>query len=459
MNKKYKNNRGDIFISNALYTILSNSVTLFVSVLITLIIPKLLGQEEYAKWQLYIFYSSFASLFHLGWPDGLYLQYSGKIKKYRKEVNQQFSLFVIFEVFLTLLMILFASIHLENYYRIIGISVLLSALIVNIKTIVDFIYQANNKFKNTSVSIIIMNTVNVFFLMIMFSLYKSYIIMIACDIIAKVVGLVYIYSKSKRLQFEKISNFKIQLIQGLDLIKSGLNIVFAYLTSNLIIGVIRITISRVWGLLVFGKISFSLSLINFFMVFINGMSNVMFQNLRNNNEIATSYYLTIRKKLMFVVLGLLLLYGPVFYILNLWLPQYYESLVYLNILLPMLVFEGKYGLLILPYMKHFRLENALFKNNLFALSISLISSITFGYFFPNLNILVFTIFLSISFRSIVGEIKLSDYLGVNVRNLLIIEFLLSIAFIIVFYQVSMIMATLTYFILYLLYVYFLILKG
>ena len=246
--------------------------------------------------------------------DGLYLQYSGKIKKYRKEVNQQFSLFVIFEVFLTLLMILFASIHPENYYRIIGISVLLSALIVNIKTIVDFIYQANNKFKNTSVSIIIMNTVNVFFLMIMFSLYKSYIIMIACDIIAKVVGLVYIYSKSKRLQFEKISNFKIQLIQGLDLIKSGLNIVFAYLTSNLIIGVIRITISRVWGLLVFGKISFSLSLINFFMVFINGMSNVMFQNLRNNNEIATSYYLTIRKKLMFVVLGLLCYYMVQFFI-------------------------------------------------------------------------------------------------------------------------------------------------
>ena len=70
MNKKYKNNRGDIFISNALYTILSNSVTLFVSVLITLIIPKLLGQEEYAKWQLYIFYSSFASLFHLGWRMG-----------------------------------------------------------------------------------------------------------------------------------------------------------------------------------------------------------------------------------------------------------------------------------------------------------------------------------------------------------------------------------------------------
>lgn len=54
--------------------------------------------------------------------------------------------------------------------------------------------------------------------------------------------------------------------------------------------------------------------------------------------------------------GFLLVYMPLYYVLNLWLPQYKESLVYLIFLLPLCVYEGKMNLLCTTYFKVLRLE-------------------------------------------------------------------------------------------------------
>lgn len=66
------------FIKNFSYTLTSNLLSLLVSTLVILIIPKLLGVQEYGYWQLYIFYSSYVGFLHFGWNDGIYLRYGGK---------------------------------------------------------------------------------------------------------------------------------------------------------------------------------------------------------------------------------------------------------------------------------------------------------------------------------------------------------------------------------------------
>ena len=45
-------------IANFSYVVLSNLLTVIVSSLVVLILPKIMGVEEYVYWQLYIFYLS-----------------------------------------------------------------------------------------------------------------------------------------------------------------------------------------------------------------------------------------------------------------------------------------------------------------------------------------------------------------------------------------------------------------
>ena len=63
---------------NLYYTVGANFITLAISVLLNLFVPKLLGVREYSYWQLYVFYSSYVGFLHLGWIDGIYLKIGGE---------------------------------------------------------------------------------------------------------------------------------------------------------------------------------------------------------------------------------------------------------------------------------------------------------------------------------------------------------------------------------------------
>ena len=50
MNEKVKQ-----FLKNIIGAVGANVVRLLISVLLTLLLPKLMGQEEYSYWQLYLY--------------------------------------------------------------------------------------------------------------------------------------------------------------------------------------------------------------------------------------------------------------------------------------------------------------------------------------------------------------------------------------------------------------------
>ena len=76
------NSKAIEFIKNMSYSISSNLVSLIISTIVILIIPKIIGVEEYGYWQLYLFYTSYIGFLHFGWNDGIYLRYGGK--EYKK---------------------------------------------------------------------------------------------------------------------------------------------------------------------------------------------------------------------------------------------------------------------------------------------------------------------------------------------------------------------------------------
>ena len=129
----------------------------------------------------------------------------------------------------------------------------------------------------------------------------------------------------------------------------------------------------------------------------------------------------IRNALMFVLLGMLIVYYPAKTLLSVWLPQYADSLKYMAILFPMCVFESKYSMLINTYMKTLRKENKLLLANVCSLILSLLISGVTIYYLSNLDLTILSIVVLLAFRCIFSEILVTKELGINESTNIIME--------------------------------------
>ena len=62
---------------NFLFAIVAQGISLMVSCLTNLILPKVLSVNSFSWWQLFIFYSMYVPCLALGLNDGIYLRYGG----------------------------------------------------------------------------------------------------------------------------------------------------------------------------------------------------------------------------------------------------------------------------------------------------------------------------------------------------------------------------------------------
>ncbi len=66
------------FLNNLKFTVLAQAVILIASLVKSLVLPNLLGVENFSYWQTYSLYSGLATVFTLGFADGVYILYAGK---------------------------------------------------------------------------------------------------------------------------------------------------------------------------------------------------------------------------------------------------------------------------------------------------------------------------------------------------------------------------------------------
>ena len=64
-------------IENIYYSFSANFLSLLISLMTFLVVPKMISVTDYGAWQLYNFYLGFVGFFHFGWIDGIYLRYAG----------------------------------------------------------------------------------------------------------------------------------------------------------------------------------------------------------------------------------------------------------------------------------------------------------------------------------------------------------------------------------------------
>ncbi|MFJ7637338.1 hypothetical protein [Peribacillus sp. NPDC097225] len=443
---------------NLTYTFIANFLSLAISASLILIVPKYVDISDYAYWQLYLFYLTYISYMSLGVTDGAYLRYGGfEYKNLPKKVFvSQFWFLVIFDIIIYLIFILSFGLLSNNPNKeIVLFLTCLAGLMVVPRSLIMLILQATGRIKEYSISIIIERLI--FFIVtivILMTSFKDFYFLILADIFGKVFSIIYCILVCRNIVFGKFASTRESLNEIWINILVGSKLLFANLSSVLILGIIRLSIEKKWGIEIFGKISLTLSISTMLLTFINAIAVVLFPALRRTPEKnLSSIYTKMRQLLMISLLGVLMLYFPLVYVLSNWLPAYSDSLIYMSILFPICVFESKNIMLISTYLKTMRKEKVMLKINFITLIVSMI--ITYGSVFVlvNINLAIYSIIFVFAFRSIVSEIYLGGILNINVKLDIFIEVMLTIVFIISCWYFNLVQGLILYLAFYIFFLY------
>lgn len=420
---------------NFLYAFIAQGISLIVSSLTNLLLPKYVSVLNFSYWQLFIFYGSYITCLSLGLNDGVYLRYGGLREDNldRVSIKSQYVFGILFQVILGIL-IGFVWIACEKSVerRLIIVLVIVYFFIYTFQSYLSFIFQAINQTNVFSKSTILQRIIFlVFFFLCLVrndnNIYEYiiiYIFALACALFYLTLKINHIFSKA---EINLILGFK----QAIKSMKLGISLMFANICSMLILGVGRQIIDVRWGIVAFGKISFSLTLMNFFLTFIMQVGLVLFPALRRLDRKKLKKNYILYNTLLYRLLPLIYIgYLPISFVLKIWLPQYTSSIYYLSIILPICFFDSKMELVGNTFFKVLNKQVMLLKINVITIILSVALGLIGAYLVKNMDFVILGLVVAIIFRSLFANYVLSSDLGVSLLRIDILDILLAAIFII-----------------------------
>lgn len=434
-----------LLAKNAAVAFAAQGISLFASVAMSLIVPKVLGVTTYAYWQLFVFYTSYSGLFQFGLNDGIYLIEGGKTRDQinKKAVNTQFSVAVLIQFVIGACIAAIAAVMApepERFFVLIAFGVY--TFIFNLQGFLGYVYQAINETRLFSLASIIER---LFFLLSMFALVvfgvDSFIPYIIFYSTSKMISLVYCAYQARDFLFAGHLGLRKALPLASGSIKVGIGLMVANVASMLILGLMRLLIDGAWGIEVFGRVSFALSMVNFFITFVAQASMVLFPALRQGTESERRLFYRVVRDLLEILLPVVyLLYFPMVAVLVLWLPQYATSMVYFAFLLPICVFDTKMDICCTTYFKVLRKERLLLVVNVTTCACSAIASSLGVYLLSSLDAVLAGVVVCIMGRSLWSERYLNKHLGVPGSAVAVEEVVLTLAFVLLSTQLPALVA-------------------
>lgn len=419
------------------------------SILQALLIPGLLGVEQYSYWQLFIFYASYVGFFHLGLNDGVYLIKGGQDRAFidKRSANSQFLVSVSFQALMAILICVIATtggFGDERGFVLVCTGVFL--VIQNAASFLSFLLQAMNETKRSSYSTIVERLAFlvplVVLLMTRTNSFRPYII---AYIFSSVVQLCFCLWLCRDFILSGLNGLPTALRESALSIRVGIKLMLANIASQLILGIARAAIDAAWGITTFGKLSFALSLVNFFLAFVSQASMVLFPALRQSkpSEIR-SFYQNARDVMGIFFPIIFLLYFPMAWLLGLWLPEYSGSLIFLAFLLPICIFDSKMNITCTTFFKVRRQESLLLLINVITSVASAVGTGIGVYVVGSTHFVICAAVVCIVGRSLWSERYITRKLEVSTNGISLGELFITFIFIVAVFRLPLPVACTVY---------------
>ncbi len=331
---------------NAGVAFAAQGVAMLLSILQTLLVPKLLGTTQYGYWQLFIFYQSYVGFAHLGLNDGVYLIKGGQSREVidKRSVNSQFVFGICFQLVIAAAIVglaLGGGFGPDREFVIVCTGIFLT--IQNASLFLMYLLQAMNETRRSSYATIVERVIFLIPLLVLLAIrYDSYQPFVISYIFSSIVQLAFCAWLCRDFFRAGLEPVRQAAGEAWGSIRVGFKLMVANIASQLVLGIARFAIDAAWGIDTFGELSLSLSLVNFFLAFVSQASMVLFPALRQVGLAeAKCFFVNVRDTMSLFFPVIYVLYYPMVWVLSWWLPKYANSFVYFTFLIPICVFDSK----------------------------------------------------------------------------------------------------------------------
>lgn len=419
---------------NVLISIFVQIISLLVSFILNLVVPRCIPELQYAHWQTYVLYVGYVGVLHFGLLDGIVLRYSqydyDQLDKIR--IRSQFKLLLFLNSIMAGICFIIAIFTPNIVYKSLLMFVGTGIITKNLFTYTSYTFQITNRISKYAILVL---SQRIFFCLMVISLLalkiENFYLYCISDLAADLFGCAVGYFFNKDLYFGHSLKLNEALKEFYINASSGLILLIANWSSMLLVGSAKMIVQWHWDELTFGKVSFSFSLSNLFLTFVTAISVVLFPSLKRMDvDKLPQLYTNIRNAISPVLFFAMILYFPGYIILDRWLPKYHNSLVYLGILLPIIIYSSKVSLLTNNYLKAYREEKKMLFINILSLAVAFVLFALSAYVFNSLTAVLVCIVFAIMLRSVLSEIIVMKIINVKLAMEFIIEAILTIVFII-----------------------------
>ena len=419
---------------NLLVAFGAQGISMLASIVMSLLVPKVLGVYEFGYWQLFIFYASYVGFFHFGLNDGIYLLNGGEARERidKSAIRSQYYTATLLQLVLACLIVIFTIIYIQESERsFVLICFSIYMVICNLASYLGFVFQAMNETRLFSFSVVLDRLAFLVPLLAMVVLrvsdFRPYVV---AYLVSKTISLAWCCWEARDILSAPPLGAAESVRESVASIRVGFKLMVANVADMLILGVARALVDAAWGIEAFGRVSFSLSLVNFFITFVTQASMVLFPALRQSGEgERRAVYRGMRDAMEAAFPAVYALYFPMAWLLSAWLPQYAESMRWLAVLLPVCVFNTKMDVCCTTYFKVLRRERTLLAVNVVTVAASAVTSLVGVFALGSLEAVLVGAVCCIAARSAWSELALDRELGVARSPMLVPELLLTAAFV------------------------------
>ena len=345
---------------NIVLSITAQVVSLCVSIIMNLIVPRFIDIEQFAKWQVFTLYFSYVGILHFGLLDGIMLRYSQyDVDELDKEVmRSQFKTLLVISILLCLLGLGVAASLDNRVSKEILVLLSIGVILQNMYTYNSYLFQITNRISKYAL-LIISNRVfdGALVLLFLFLGVNEFEWYCVAAIAALVFGIVISSFMNKGMYFGHSLALNDAVNETIANLKAGILLLIANWASMLILSGAKMVVQWRWDLITFGKVSFAFSLVSLFLTVVTAVSIVVFPSMKRlDEERLQSIYHNARNTLTPLLFAMLCLYFPACKLIEWWLPAYSESVVYLGIMFPLIIYTSLVSLLTNNYLKAYRQE-------------------------------------------------------------------------------------------------------
>lgn len=390
-------------IGDILQVSFSNIFKLISGVLVGFLLPKIIGVTDYGYYKTFTLYATYLGLFAFGFIDGIYLKYGGK--NYDELDKQSFRMFTMilfvtqFAISLILGVIFILSLSGELKFIFICLAVYLLAS--NITGYYQMISQITSRFRELSFRTIILSALTCLALVILWIInryfnyevsYRLFTIIYTSIMIALTFWYIWTYRDITFGKKDEIKNNK-KLI--LSFIISGIPLLVSNLCQTLLITLDRQFVNVLFDTDTYAVYAFAYNMLALITTALSAISTVIYPSLKKTNtNLLKEGYSKFVSVILILVFMCLLVYFPLVWFINWFLPQYIDSLPIFRIILPGLAISSVVTIVMHNYYKTFNKEIVFFIKALIVLVLAIIANLVAYYLFKTtISISIASIFV------------------------------------------------------------------